>query len=121
SLQTGLVAATASADTTAPTSTINSPTAGTSFTVGSTVTIIGTASDAGGGVVGGVEVSADGGVTWHPATGRASWSYTWVPNAPGSITLKSRAVDDSGNLQTPTAGVTVNVYSPSTVTNASTW
>ena len=28
----------------------------------------------GGGVVGGVEVSTDGGATWHPATGRASWT-----------------------------------------------
>ena len=34
-----------------------------------------------GGVVGGVEVSVDGGTTWHPATGRASWTYTWTPAA----------------------------------------
>ena len=36
------------------------------------VTITGTATDTGGGVVGGVEVSTDGGATWHPATGRGS-------------------------------------------------
>ena len=35
---------------------------------GSQVTITGTATDAGGGVVAGVEVSTDGGSTWHPAT-----------------------------------------------------
>ena len=43
------------------------------------VTITGTATDAGGGVVGGVEVSVDGGATWHPAAGRATWTYTWTP------------------------------------------
>ena len=41
--------------------------------------ITGTATDTGGGVVGGVEVSVDGGTTWHPASGRASWTYTWTP------------------------------------------
>ena len=41
--------------------------------------ITGTATDTGGGVVGGVEVSVDGG-TWHPATGRENWSYSWIPS-----------------------------------------
>ena len=42
--------------------------------------ITGTATDGdGGGIVGGVEVSVDGGQTWHPATGRADWRYTWTP------------------------------------------
>ena len=40
----------------------------------------GTASDAGGGVVAGVEVSTDGGTTWHPATGTTNWTYTWIVN-----------------------------------------
>ena len=78
---------------------------------GQAVTITGTATDTGGGVVGGVEVSVDGGTTWHPASGRASWSYSWTPSASGSVTIKSRAVDDSGNLETPGAGVTVTVGS----------
>jgi N,N-dimethylformamidase beta subunit-like, C-terminal/Bacterial Ig domain len=73
-LQTGLVATTASTDTTPPTSTITSPAAGTTVPSGTPVTITGTAADTGGGVVGGVEVSVDGGTTWHPATGRGSWS-----------------------------------------------
>lgn len=107
-LQTGLVLATASTDTTAPTSTISSPTAGTTVQTGSSVTIIGTASDT-GGVVGGVEVSVDGGTTWHPANGRANWSYTWQPSTTGSVTIKSRAADDSGNIETPGTGVTITV------------
>ena len=74
------------------------------------MTITGNISDTGGGVVGGVEVSVDGGATWHPASGRASWTYAWtVPGAPGSVTIRSRAADDSGNLETPSAGITVTV------------
>ena len=64
----GLVPATQSTDTTPPTSTITSPSPGATFSDGSAVTISGTATDAGGGVVAGVEVSTDGGTTWHPAT-----------------------------------------------------
>ncbi|HEV8638236.1 MAG TPA: N,N-dimethylformamidase beta subunit family domain-containing protein, partial [Chloroflexota bacterium] len=107
--QPGLVAATASSDTIAPSSQIAAPTAGTTVQTGSPVIVSGTAADAGGGVVGGVEVSVDGGATWHRATGRESWSYSWTPTTVGAITLKSRAVDDSGNLETPGAGLTVNV------------
>jgi hypothetical protein len=107
-LQSGLMAATASSDTTPPTSSIASPAAGAAINTGNAVTVTGTASDA-GGVVGGVEFSGDGGTTWHPATGRSNWSYVWTPTAVGSITLFSRAVDDSGNLETPHNGVTVKV------------
>ncbi len=109
-LQAGLVAATASTDTTAPTSAITSPTAGATVQIGTQVTIVGAATD-GGGVVGSVEVSVDGGTTWALATGRTSWSYTWVPGALGSVTVKSRAVDDSGNVETPSTGITVTVSS----------
>jgi hypothetical protein len=55
-----------------------------------------------------IEVSTDGGTTWHPATGKGSWSYAWTPAA-GSATIKSRSVDDNGNLETPGAGVAVTV------------
>ncbi|NML16522.1 DUF4082 domain-containing protein [Azohydromonas sp. G-1-1-14] len=108
-LQSPLVAATASTDTAAPTSTITSPAAGASVSAANPVTITGTATDSGGGVVGAVEVSTDGGVTWHPANGRASWSYTWTPTTTGSVTLMSRAVDDSGNIQGTPASRTVTV------------
>ena len=85
-LQSGLTAASASTDTTGPTTTITSPTAGS--TVSGSVTVTGTATDAGGGVVGMVEVSTDGGTTWRPAQGRASWSYTFTPG--------HRTADDQG-------------------------
>ncbi len=108
-LQPGLVAATASNDVTAPTSTVTSPVNGASLRTGTAVTITGTASDSGGGIVGGVEVSVDGGHTWHPAVGTTNWSYTWVPDTPGQITVMSRAADDSGNIESPKPGVTVTV------------
>jgi hypothetical protein len=107
-IQAGLSLASASNDKTPPTSTISSPTNGSSITTGAS-TVSGIATDSGGGVVAGVEVSVDGGNTWHPATGRGTWSYTWTPTALGSVTIKTRAVDDSGNLETPSSGVTVTI------------
>ena len=104
-LQAGLSLATASADATPPVSLIGSPAAGASLN--GAIDVIGSASDTGGGRVGGVEVSSDGGATWHPASGRESWSYTFTAAGPGSLTLRSRAVDDSGNLEAPSAGVTI--------------
>jgi len=113
-LQAGLVAATQTTDATAPTSKITSPVAFATVTAGTAVTISGTATDTGGGVVGGVEVSTDGGTTWHPATtGRASWTYAWTPSTTGFVTLRSRAADDSGNLESPGSGVTVFVQTRS--------
>ncbi|MBX4869859.1 DUF4082 domain-containing protein [Rhizobium bangladeshense] len=109
-LQSGLVAATASSDQVAPTSVITVP---ATATVGSTVTITGTAADTGGGVVAGVEVSTDNGASWHPATGDENWTYRWSPQAVGSYTILSRAVDDSINLEAPSAGRTVTVSGPS--------
>ena len=105
-LQTGLVAATASTDKTAPTSTITSPASGANVQAGSSVTISGTATDTAGAVAG-VEVSVDGGTTWHPASGRGSWTFVWAPDDPGTTTIRSRAVDDSGNIETPKAGISV--------------
>ncbi len=109
SLQAGLLLASKSTDTTPPTSTITFPTTGSTVPSGSQVTITGTATDSGGGVVGGVEVSEDGGTTWHPASGRENWSFVWGPSSSGTVTIESRAVDDSGNLETPGAGVSVTV------------
>ena len=108
-LQSGLVAATASTDTTAPTSTITAPTDGSIVNSGSDLAITGTAADTGGGVVGGIEVSVDGGTTWHPADGRANWTYVWTVSGSGSVNIRSRAVDDSANLETPAAGITVTI------------
>lgn len=109
-LQTGLVAASASSDTVAPIATIAVPASGSAIGAGSAFAVSGTAADTGGGVVGGVEVSTDGGTSWHPAVGRTNWTYSWVPTTPGAATIRVRAVDDSGNLQASptTVAVTVN-------------
>jgi Domain of unknown function (DUF4082)/Bacterial Ig domain/Carboxypeptidase regulatory-like domain len=115
-LQPGLQPASQSTDTTPPVSTITAPVAGNTVNVGTPVTVAGTATDAGGGVVAGVEVSTDGGQTWHPAVGRANWTYSWTPSVVGTAALMSRAVDDSANLENPQTsggnqpgGVPVNV------------
>ena len=116
-----LSAASKSTDTTPPMSTITSPAAGETFEDGSQVTISGTATDSGGGVVAGVEVSTDNGATWHPATlttpaeQSVKWSYAWIAHGNPSTTIKSRAVDDSSNLETPSAGVRVNVSCPCSI------
>jgi len=111
-LQSGLVASSESTDHTPPTATITSPTAGQQLKSGQTVTITGTASDSGGGVVAAVEVSTDGGRTWHPASGTTSWSYVWNVDGDTAATIKARAADDSANLGAATAGTTVAIACP---------
>jgi hypothetical protein len=118
-LQASLVIAAQSTDHTAPTSTIAQVSA-TSVVEGQTVTVTGTASDV-GGVIGGVEVSGDGGKTWHPATGsvgtaNVNWSYTFKAGAPGTVNIKTRAVDDSLNLGVPGAGVPLKITPSSNLT-----
>ncbi|MEO8681656.1 MAG: DUF4082 domain-containing protein [Vicinamibacterales bacterium] len=110
-LKAGLMPASASTDGTPPSTTITSPVNGSDVEPGGVVTITGTASDD-QGTVAAVEVSVDGGSTWHPATGREAWSYPWSPTSAGSVTIKARAIDDSGNLEPPSAETTVTVTSP---------
>ncbi|WP_338305173.1 hypothetical protein, partial [Bradyrhizobium ottawaense] len=74
-----------------------------------------------GGVIGGVEVSADSGQTWHPASSRVgianvTWSYTFSAGASGQYNIKSRAVDDSLNLETAGQGVAYTVTPSSNLT-----
>jgi hypothetical protein len=102
-------------DTTPPTSTITSPTAGATVLIGTQVAITGAASDTGGGSVVRVEVSVDGGATWNPAIGTNTWSFNWMPSAPGQATIKTRAVDNAGNIQNPPAEITVTVRVPITI------
>ncbi|MQY03478.1 DUF4082 domain-containing protein [Actinomadura macrotermitis] len=109
--QSDLAAAAKTTDTVKPVSTITSPAGGTNLGNGGKTTVTGTATDSGGQVAG-VEVSTDGGTTWHPATGRGSWSYSWDAAGSGPVAIKSRAVDDSGNIETPGTGVSVNVNCP---------
>ena len=72
------------------------------------MTITGTAVDVGGRVAG-IEVSTDGGATWHPATGTNNWSYVWTASGPGTHVIEARATDDSVNLQSSPATLSVNV------------
>jgi hypothetical protein len=115
-MQSNLVAATPSTDYIAPTSTITSPANGASFPARSTVTISGTATDA--SVVAGMEISVDGGSTWEPVTtvselgGNITWSFNWSPEIQGAITVKTRGFDDSGNMETPGAGIVINILPP---------
>ncbi|WP_244426746.1 N,N-dimethylformamidase beta subunit family domain-containing protein, partial [Sinorhizobium sojae] len=118
-LEAGLVSASQSTDATKPVSSITAPNDGTALKVGAAVTISGTASDV-GGVIAAVEVSTDGGATWHRAVGDENWTYSWVTPRAGTFTIKTRAVDDSVNLETPGAGRTVTVtgnnFFPASVT-----
>jgi hypothetical protein len=98
-------------DADAPQTVITSPETGTDVAPTGTTVITGTATDA-AGVVAGVEVSVDGGLSWHPATGRGTWTYNWSPTAAGPVVVKARAVDDSGNLETPGASAAVSVANP---------
>jgi hypothetical protein len=121
-LQLGVAPASASTDTIPPASVITAPASNSTLIAGKSITVTGLASDS-GGVVAGVEFSADGGKTWHPATGRSNWSFVWTPSAVGSITLLSRAVDDSANIETPGSGVSVKVVPatcPCSIWNSST-
>ena len=103
-LESGLSPAQKTTDTQAPVSQIN--TQSKKMYQNGFGVVTGTASDSGGGVVGGVELSTDNGQTWHPATsGRESWSYRFPTGSQGKISLISRATDDSGNTQQPTPPV----------------
>lgn len=111
----GVVQATESADDAAPTAVITAPAGPASIAQGTTVTVTGTAQDAGGGIVGGVEVSLDGGSTWHPAQGGSAFSYTGVVSATGSSAIQARAIDDSGNIQAEPAVVNTTVDCPCSI------
>ena len=95
-----LTPATATSDSLAPSVSIVSPIDGANLDLNTPVTISGTASDS-GGRVGAVEVSTDNGATWHPATGRENWTYSWTPTTSGAANLKVRSADDSLNLGAP--------------------
>ncbi|SDS49851.1 DUF4082 domain-containing protein [Microlunatus soli] len=100
-LMSSLTAAHKSTDTTGPTVTISSPVDGSTFPIGTAVTITGTAQDA-DGVVAAVEISIDDGASWHPITGRSSWSHVFTLMTTGTNSIKVRGIDDSCNIGTPT-------------------
>jgi Big-like domain-containing protein/VCBS repeat protein/flagellar associated repeat protein len=98
-----------------PTLSVTGGPADGSSTTDTTPTYSGTASDVGTPfTVSAIEVSTDGGVTWSsddvtclqcgvPSLAAISWS--WTPTtalSTGTYTIAFRAVDDGGNLSTPT-------------------
>ena len=106
-LQDDLTPASASTDTQPPTSTVLVPADGATLPL-DTLIISGAAQDVDGQVAA-VEVSVDNGLSWHPANGCEDWSYEWLSPRPGTFTILSRAVDDSGNLERPSSRVTVTI------------
>ena len=115
-----LTAPTKSSDTAAPTSAITSPSSGADVSAGDLVTVKGTAADVGGGQIAGVEVSVDGGATFHPADGRESWEYTGLLTGTGPDAIQVRAVDDSANLQATPTKLSVAVTCPCSLFGAMT-
>jgi hypothetical protein len=106
--QSGIVVVAATGDVTPPSTTIGFPVDGGTVPGGSPVMISGTALDAAGGV-GVVEVSVDAGATWAPANGTENWTYAWTPGASGSASIRARAADDWGNLETAGPEITVTI------------
>ena len=77
----------------------SSPAASAAIANGTEVTLTGTAADVGGGRVAGVEVSTDGGATWHPATGHHLVELHLRPaRQRRRRRVRVRAIDDSANI-----------------------
>ena len=94
-----------------PTVLITSP-AQAAVVPGGTVTVSGTATDAGNGI-GGVEVSTDNGSTWHAAVGTTSWTYSFPSGAPGTVwNVQVRAFDSSATRGVASSvAFSINLYS----------
>lgn len=110
-LRPGLIAASASTDITPPVSVVVSAPA--TAPAWMPLTVFGLATDVGGRPAG-VEFSTDGGNSWHPAVGTDNWSASWIPGGPGIISFKTRAVDDSGRIETPGPGISITLSANST-------
>ena len=96
-LQSDLVRAAPTQDSTPPVVIIKSPSNNTRFKATDTITVTGVASDVGGKVAG-VEVSINGGRTWTYVVGNREWRYTFKPaRSSARTTILVRGIDDSGN------------------------
>lgn len=88
-------------------SVITSPNDDASITTGTVVDVSGFAFSGGGAYATRVDVSFDGGHTWHPArlggnVGKYSWrafSFKFTPSAAGPLTIMARATDSFGATQ----------------------
>lgn len=103
-----LVVSEPSSDATPPEAMIEEPVELQEFTFHLPVRISGSAVDE-GGVAAAVEVSTDGGASWHPANGVAHWTYEFVPRERGYFPILVRAIDDSGNIQPVATSVVIDV------------
>ena len=112
----------ATVDNIAPTSSITDPKAGATITPEVNYTIKGSCSDTGGSSVKQVEISLDGGQTWHLVTplqtsdSGFTWSYLWQSPKEGTYNIKTRATDWVGNTETPGDGISVTVAVPASAT-----
>ncbi|MDI6791473.1 MAG: Ig-like domain-containing protein, partial [bacterium] len=63
--------------------------------------------------------SANWGYTqaWCTATGTTSWSYPWPVTGDGSFTVRSRAQDQAGNIETPGTGNSFTLDGTNPVSN----
>ena len=117
-------AVTVTVDPARPVSAVTSPTDGA--TVGGIAcTITGTAADHSGTGLSSVEVSTDGGVSWHSASDTSgngswsSWAYSWpLGTSGGPANLRCRATDNNGHVETPGHGFDVTA---SEMTGARLW
>jgi len=102
-------------DAAPPTSRITSPVTNSNVLAGQPLTIRGTAIDTGGSSVQRVEVSLDGGATWNLARivdnvqGNLVWELVWRNPVVGAQTIRTRAYDWVGNIETAGDGIAVNV------------
>jgi DNA-binding beta-propeller fold protein YncE len=94
-----------------PNSAITAPTNG-AFLTGRTYTITGTTTDRSGSGIKNVKVgiTPNGGTTrWHRAAGTTSWRYRWPLPKDDNYTIMSKATDEAGGVESPTASVGVTV------------
>jgi len=77
---------------------------------GTEYTVKGTANDnSGGSGLAKVEVSVDGGSTWHDAAGTDTWTFNWSFASDGIYKIQSRATDKAGNSETSSTSANITV------------
>lgn len=106
-----------SIDSIAPVSRITSPATKASVLANKPLVIKGTALDSGGSSTQKVEISIDNGLSWNQTTvlenidGNLVWEFAWQNPTIGAYTIKTRAYDWAGNIETPGAGIEITVVS----------
>ena len=98
--------------TNSPTVSISSPATNTSFTAGTTITLMATASETGGAIS---KVNFYNGTTLLGGATASPYSYSWTNVSPGTYTITAIATDNSGNTATSTA-ITITVAPTATIT-----